>query len=413
MTPKSNDCSRREFFKVTGAAGVGVLLGPLAANARSEEKGSALLAAAGQSRVPTRPFGKTGTRVSTLALGGMFDIGANQIMLRQALNWGVTYWDTADCYGNGESETGFGKYFAKYPEDREKVFLVTKSDARDPEGMSRLLARSLQRLNTPYINLYFIHGVKSMDELNDDTRRWVEKAKVDGKIKLFGFSTHKNMEELLTRAAALGYIDGIMLSYNFRIMHTQAMKNAVDACVQAGIGLTAMKTQGGRSWLKSDPADKVATELMESFIQKGLTEQQAKLKAVWTNPNIASICSQMPDMTLLKANVAAAADTTLLTSREMLLFEQYALETADQYCAGCGHICETAVNGCVPIGDIMRYHMYEKSYGRLDWARTYFRDLGAEVHQSMAQIDFSAAEQCCPQKMPIASLMKRALMDFA
>jgi len=195
-------------------------------------------------------------------------------------------------------------------------------------------------------------------------------------------------------------------------MHTPEMKAAVDACKQAGIGLTAMKTQAERSWLKSSRAEKAGAELMEAFIEKGLTEQQAKLKAVWSNPDIASICSQMPNMTILKANVAAALDTTPLTSSEMRLFEQYALETADQYCSGCGHICESVVAGRVPVSDIMRYHMYGQSYGHLDWARRHFSELGPEAHRRMAQIDFREAEQRCPRKMPIAGLMKKALEDF-
>jgi predicted aldo/keto reductase-like oxidoreductase len=412
MKDKSNGCSRRDFFKAASVAGMGALLSPLAANARIAEKGKDDLLAAGQASVPTRPFGKTGVQVSTLALGGMFDISANQLMLRQALNWGVTYWDTADCYHSG-SEAGIGKYFAKYPRDREKVFLVSKSDARDPEGISQLLERSLQRLNTAYIDLYFIHGVRNIDELSDATRRWAEKAKADGKIRFFGFSTHGNMEALLTRAAKLGYIDGIMLTYNFRNMHTPEMKAAVEVCVKAGIGLTAMKTQAERSWFNSSPAEKGGAELMEAFIKKGMSEQQAKLKAVWTNPDIASICSQMPSMAILKANVAAAADTAPLTSQEMRLFKQYALETADQYCAGCGHICETALAGRVPVGDIMRYHMYGQSYGRLDWAREQFGKLGPEVRLRMAQIDYGAAERHCPQRMPIARLMQQALEEFS
>jgi uncharacterized protein len=412
MESKSKGFSRREFFKITGTAGMGALLSPLAVDARVGSQGIVPLPAAGEARMPTRTFGRTGVPVSILALGGMFDTGANQLILKQALRWGVTYWDTADCYGNGESEIGFGKYFVKYPQDREKVFLVTKSDARDPDGMSRLLAQSLERLNTSYIDLYFLHGVRSLDELDDRTRQWSQKAKADGKIKFFGFSAHRNMAELLTGAAKLGYIDGIMLAYNFRTMNTPEMKAAVDACVQAGIGLTAMKTQAERSWLGGGRAEKVGAELMESFMEKGMTEHQAKLKAVWTNPHIASICSQMPDMTILKANATAAMDATPLTAWQMGLFKQYALETAHQYCAGCGHICEAAVAGRVPIGDIMRFHMYRQSYGRLDWAREYFQGLGPDVHRRLAETDFSTAEHRCPQRMPVARLMQRALEDF-
>ena len=94
-------------------------------------------------QVPTRPFGQTGVDVSILSLGGMFNIASNQLMMKQALRWGVTYWDTADCYQRG-SEKGIGKYFKKYPQDRQKVFLVSKSDARDPDGMTDLLNRSLK-----------------------------------------------------------------------------------------------------------------------------------------------------------------------------------------------------------------------------------------------------------------------------
>jgi uncharacterized protein len=412
MASESKRWSRRDFFKITGAAGMGALLNPLAAGARVASQGGDPLAAAGKGRLPTRTFGRTGVQVPILALGGMFDTGANQLILKQALRWGVAYWDTADCYGHGESEVGFGKYFAKYPQDRPKIFLVSKSDARDPEGMTRLLAQSLQRLNTSYIDLYFLHGVRSIDELNDDTRQWAKEAKAAGKIKFFGFSAHRNMAALLTGAAKLDYIDGIMLAYNFRIMHKPEMKAAIDACVQAGIGLTAMKTQAKSSWLAFDAAEKAGAELVKEFIGKGLTEHQARLKAVWTNPHIASICSQMPDMTILQANVAAAMDTAPLTSRQMRLFERYAAETAVQYCAGCGHICEGAVAHGVPICDIMRLHMYRQSYGRLDWAREHFQKLGPDVHRRMAGADYNAAERRCPQKMPIARLMRQALEDF-
>ncbi|NIO07641.1 MAG: aldo/keto reductase, partial [Deltaproteobacteria bacterium] len=45
-----------------------------------------------------------------------------------------------------------------------------------------------------------------------------------------------NMEECLLRAAKLNWIDGIMMSYNYRLMHTDRMRAAVDACAKAGIG---------------------------------------------------------------------------------------------------------------------------------------------------------------------------------
>jgi predicted aldo/keto reductase-like oxidoreductase len=416
MEKEMQTCSRRQFLKTAGAAGAGSLLAGYAVAATPEVAPNPpatqpAARPAGDATVPTRPFGKSGRKVSALALGGMFDIDANQLMLKQAIQWGVTYWDTADCYHAG-SEKGIGKYFAKYPQEREKIFLVTKSDARDPEGIDKLLMRSLERLRTDYIDLYFLHGVRDIGELNDDTRRWAERAKARNKIRLFGFSTHRNMEELLLGAAKLGWIDGIMLTYNYRNMHTPQMQAAVAACVTAGIGLTAMKTQGGGSWYDWSKSTQDGKALAEQFRQKGWTEEQAKLKAVWQSPHIASICSQMDSMRLLKANVDAAVDLTPLSSGEMRLFRDYACASASSYCAGCGSICEAALSAQIPISDIMRYHMYNRGYGRADWAKAHFSALPATVRRMLPLTDFSAAEERCPQRMPIGRLMKEAWEDF-
>jgi hypothetical protein len=330
-------------------------------------------------------------------------------MMKQALRWGVTYWDTADCYQRG-SEKGIGKYFKKYPEDRRKVFLISKSDARDPDGMTDLMDRSLKRMNTDYIDLYFVHGIYSIDELDDSTRKWAEKAKAAGKIKFFGFSTHSNMEECLLEAARLGWIDGIMMTYNYRLMHTEGMKRAVDACAKAGIGMTAMKTQGGGS-VKTDTDTEL--ELAGRFLEKGFTDAQAKLMAVWQNPDIASICSQMPNMTILMANIAAAVNKTGLSARDAQLLQRYARETHTDYCTGCTNICESAVGEEIPIGDVMRFLMYCRSYGDRHYAMAEFNKLPEKTRLQLAHIDYSTAEQKCPQNMSIGKFMREALKELS
>jgi hypothetical protein len=398
MSKKQNQFSRRDFLKTAGAATVGSLLGATETVAKiSDSSGKEL------SVVPTRPFGNTGVRVSTLSLGGMFDIPSNQLLLKQALKWGVTYWDTADCYEGGRSERGVGKFLDKYPDTRKKIFLVTKSDARDPGGMTRLLNRSLERMKTNYVDLYFVHGISSIDELNDDTRAWAKKAKAEAKIKFFGFSTHSNMEECMLDAAKLGWIDGIMMTYNYRLMNKGKMKEAVAACTEAGIGLTAMKTQGGWSSGSSSSA-----KLVDSFIQKGFTDKQARLKAVWENPNIASICSQMPNLTILMSNVAAAMDRASLSARDLHLLDQYARETASNYCAGCSTICQTALAEDIPVADVMRYLMYYESYGDHERARSLYNQLSPATRKRLGTIDYSLAENRCPQGIPIARAMRKA-----
>jgi hypothetical protein len=401
MTDTRRDYSRREFLKTTGAAGAGLL----AASAFP-----AALAAQQPERVPTRPFGNTGAQVAILSLGGMFDIPNNQLLMRQAIKWGVTYWDTANSYEGGNSELGIGKYFAKYPEDRKSVFLVTKSTAWTVKGMSEHLDLSLERMKTDHVDLFFVHAIRNISSMDQDRQRWGEKAKADGKIRFFGFSTHSNMEECLLGAAELGWIDAIMMTYNYRLMHTDRMRRAVDACVKAGIGLTAMKTQGGGQVLTGSAEE---LKLGGRFLQGGYTQGQAKLKAVWENPQIASICSQMPTMALLAENTAAALNRTKLSAGERNALEAHALAGASGYCAGCIDICEGALPAAVPVGRVMRYLMYCRSYGSREFARSRFNALPAETRALMAQLDYTAAEARCPRKMPIGRLMREAADELA
>jgi hypothetical protein len=341
----------------------------------------------------------------------MFNIPNNQLMLKKALDWGVTYWDTADCYEGGNSELGIGQYFEKMPDARKQVFLVTKSDKRDPAGMSELLARSLDRLKTDHIDLYFIHGVRKMDELNEETKKWAEKAKAEKKIRFFGFSTHSNMQTLLLEAATLGWIDGIMMTYNYRLMHEDGMKRAVDACEKAGIGLCAMKTQGGGP-VKND--SEAELKLAGRFLEKGFTSHQAKLKAVWENGQISAICSLMPNVTILKENVVAALDKSKLTAGDLDALKSHARETASAYCAGCREICEGAA-GCAgaPLADVMRYMMYGVSYGNMGLAREMFAGIPGDARRALQNADLAAAERACPRGIMIGEVVREAFQRLA
>ena len=245
--------------------------------------------------------------------------------------------------------------------------------------------------------------------------RWVEQAKSAGKIRLFGFSTHKNMEACMLAAAKLGWIDGIMMSYNYRLMGMDNMQRAVDACVEAGIGLTAMKTQAAFSanFYASIGSDTdTALKMTEKLMQKGYTAEQAKLKVVWENPNIASICSAMPNMTILRANIAAALNKTHLSQGDKARLHAYAQRTAPGYCAGCADICESAIREDIPVCDIMRYAMYAHGYGDRATAMHLFNQLPAQMRTQLSAVDYTAAEQCCPQKLPIGAVMKRVINEL-
>jgi predicted aldo/keto reductase-like oxidoreductase len=377
---------------------VGSLLAPLSVQADAAGKPAAL---------PTRPFGNSGVTVPILSMGGSLRL--TQLMLRQAFTLGITYWDTANSYMGGHSEKQIGKYLKKYPRDRQALFLVTKSHAWTVKGMEADLHQSLERMQTDYVDLFFAHSVNDIDELDHARQVWAEKMKARGKIRLFGLSTHRNMAACMVGASTLGWIDAVMMSYNFRIMHSDEMRRAVDACTRAGIGLTAMKTQGGGS-LETAPGTE--RELAGRMREKGFTAAQAKLKAVWENPQIASICSEMPNMRILMENTAAALDRTRLTAKDTDLFQRYAARTRSEYCTGCAHICESALAQAVPVCDIMRHLMYWHSYGNRRRASQYFDRFSTAQRMQMAGADYSQAERRCPAQMAIGRLVRSALCEF-
>ncbi len=399
---KTDKSNRRAFLKKAASIGLGAALGGTAL--RWPRQASAQIALP-KAPMPRRPFGRSGIKVSTLSLGGMFDILNNRLMLAKALEWGIDYWDTAEGYGGGRSEAGIGRWFARNPDTRKQVFLVTKLSLRRGTDFTPRLEACLKRLHTDYIDLLFVHGIRSIDDMDSRLESWSRAMKKAGKLRLFGFSTHSNMQDCLEGAARLPWIDGIMFTYNYRLMHEPRMNAAVEACYRAGIGLTAMKTQGGGP-VKSDSESEM--EMAGRFMQKGFTHHQAKLMAVWEDKRIACICSQMPNLTIMAANAVAAVDQTSLSQYDRALLAQYDRETCSDYCAGCGRLCSEALGNNVPINDVMRCLMYVHSYQDLMLARSTFQMVPAQTRALLAQLDFNEAERSCPRSLPIGRMMQEA-----
>jgi predicted aldo/keto reductase-like oxidoreductase len=398
--------NRRDFIKKTAVIGLSTVLG---GGAVLKPKNAFSQVLTPKEPVPRRPFGRSGIDVSVLSLGGMFDIINNRLLLAKALDWGINYWDTAEGYGGGRSEEGIGRWFARNPNSRRQVFLVTKLSPRRGKNFTPRLDKCLKRLHTDYIDLLFVHGIRKIEDMEADFRLWAEKMKKEGKIRLFGFSTHTNMQACLNGAAALSWIDGIMFTYNYRLMHEPAMKTAVGACHRAGIGLTAMKTQGGGPIKKESDAE---IAMAERFLQKGFTDFQAKLMAVWQDQRIASICSQMPNITLLASNAAAAVEQNRFSRADSKKLSRHADKTHDDYCAGCGRICFESLEAKIPISDVMRCLMYYHAYQDQELARATFHSMPSQKKELLKCLDFSPAEKACPRNLPIGRLMREAAARF-
>jgi hypothetical protein len=121
----------------------------------------------------------------------------------------------------------------------------------------------------------------------------------------------------------------------------------------------------------------------------------------------------MPNLNILHANIAAALDKTSLTAADHAALRQYAEATRMEHCAGCTHICETALNQPVPVGDVMRCLMYHRAYGDQELARKVFGQLPETARRGLAGFDYAAAERACPHGLPIAQLMREAGELFA
>ncbi len=418
MNEKHNKINRRNFLKTMGAAGLapafaGVTTAVASAQAKTGPNDPNVAGKTQEPKypqVPTRMLGKTGVEVPCLSHGIMYNLVENQIVLRKALQWGVSYWDTANGYAGGNSELGIGKYLSKNPEKRKGLFIVTKaSGAKNTADIEKKLQQSLKRMNTEYIDLYYgVHALSDPAQLTDELKQWAKNAKKRKLIRFFGFSTHSNMAQCLAAAAKLDWIDAIMTSYNFRLMRDAKMTAAVEACHKAGIGIIAMKVMARGQKFETEGDKKLARH----FLKQGFTQGQAKIKAVLEDERINSACITMQNVALLTSNVAAVLDKTKLTQADMAAFKEYAQATCSGYCAGCAHIC-SALPGTPYVSDIMRYLMYYNSCGDQDRARELFAQIPHNARNKLLSTDYSAAEARCPQRMPITELIAEAVGKLA
>lgn len=409
MKNERNKVNRRNFLKSVGVAGLGLGLGAKATADVNEPNIPDQNQPSQTPQVPKRKFSKTGPDVSALSLGAI-QLVDSQVILTSSLKWGVTYWDTASGYTNGNSEMCIGKFLAARPEERKNLFIATKaSGARGAQEVEARLAESLKRMNTDYVDVFYgVHVLDDISQLTEDLKPWAENAKKKGLIKYFGFSTHKNMARNLWAASKLGWVDAILTTYNFRLTKDPEMQKAIDACQKAGIALTAMKTQ--KSVTVTTDEDK---KLIEHFSAKGFTEGQAKIKAVLEDERIAAVTVGMNNVALINENVAAVLDKTKLAQDDKMVLEQYAARTCSGYCAGCGYICDEAVPQAPYVSDIMRSLMYHNSYGNKQMAKELFAEIPAQVRANLLNIDYGVAEARCPQRMPIARLIRKAVDELA
>jgi predicted aldo/keto reductase-like oxidoreductase len=237
---------RRTFFAASAAAG-------LSAYARGADQGRS-----GSGEIPKRVLGKTGERLTIIGqAGGRFPLcsyeDAKAITLR-AYELGVNYFDNARRYWNGRSEEVYGDVL---PPFRKHIFLTTKSAERSRQGAEADLEKSLRALKTDHVDLWQIHQVSTLDEVEQifapgGAIEAFEAAKKAGKCRFIGFTGHHDPEVHLAMLKKYDKYDTILMPLNpADPSYLSFEKNVLPVAVERGMGIQAMKSTANAKLLQA------------------------------------------------------------------------------------------------------------------------------------------------------------------
>ena len=305
-----------------------------------------------------RRLGRTEARVSDISVGSGSSTGGRQRpeVVREAIERGVNYFDTAPDYSEAGSERRFGEAMKGV---RDRMFLATKFCT--PEGHLPVgspvqayidaVDGSLGRLQTDWVDLVHVHSCDSVDRLMDENvHEAFDRLKEQGKVRFLGVSTHTPDLVPVARAAIESdRFDVLMLAYHFGAW--PELGAVIDEAHARDIGVVAMKTlrgglHHGLDWSREE---------RESFTQ-------ASFKWVLSNPSVSCLVislwhsGQLDEF--LHASGASAPD-----GRELALLERYGELAAT---AACRPHCGACLGSCpagVPIPDVLRQRSYFESFG--------------------------------------------------
>ena len=261
--------------------------------------------------IPRRPVARTGEMVSCIGLGG-FQLGlvGNEReaigSIHAAIDAGVTFMDNAWEYHEGKSETRMGKALAGGW--RERVFLMTKvcTHGRDAKVAMRQLEESLRRLQTDHLDLWQVHEVAYY---NDPERHFapggvieaLDRAKRDGKVRLVGFTGHKD-PALHLKMLGYGYpFDTVQMPLNcFDASFRSFEQQVLPELRRREIAAIGMKSLGGEG---------------DMVTKKAVTAEEA-LRYAMSLP-VATTVSGIDSMRVLRQNLKVARGFTPMTATEM------------------------------------------------------------------------------------------------
>ena len=219
----------------------------------------ATTASAGQrGDVPTRVFGRTGESLTVIGqAGGRFPLCSFEeakAITRRAYDLGINYFDNAHSYWGGRSEEVFGEVL---PAVRKDVFITTKSTDRTRDGAAKELDLSLKRLKTDYVDLWQIHAVGEMEQVDQifgpgGAIEAFEAAKRAGKCRFIGFTGHRDPHVHMAMLERYDGYDTILMPLHPADPSYLSFEQIVlpEAC-KRGLGIQGMKGLANAKLLQS------------------------------------------------------------------------------------------------------------------------------------------------------------------
>jgi len=352
------DITRRKFIVSSAAAMVTLGLGGAPSPTDGKEPPTT-------SEIVHRTLGRTGLQVPVVSFGVMNSDSPD--LIRKALDLGIRHLDTAHRYLRGNSETVIGQILEErrcrekvyvgtkmyFDRDKErKIFLGEESGRPYPateKVFEAQLALSLKRLRTEYVDILYLHSCEGpLMATYEPVMRFFAKARKSGKARFIGITTHIHEPETIRAAADAGVWDVVLTSYNFMQNHREEVKKAIQHAASKGLGIIAMKTQGGVRLNRDDP---------------GQVNHAAALKWVLNDKNV---CTAIPGMTTFDQMDLdfGVMKNLVLSKKEKRDLRDFAARTDPLYCQQCGSCLAFCANG-VDIPTLMRTYMYAEGYHNL------------------------------------------------
>ena len=307
---------RRMFLKSLAGATAGLALAGPAKGADDRDRLGEVL--------PKRKLGRTNQYVTMLGTGG-YHVGWTterdaQEVIEAALEGGVRFFDTAESYADGTSETRYGKYLT--PKYRDLIFLMSKSTGKDAKTVKEHLEGTLRRLKTDHLDLYQVHAISTPEDVDNRIQLGVLdvllKAKEDGKIKYLGFTGHQNPfahARMLERTKESDIFDTVLMPVNVLDQtYFSFTENIMPKALDRNMGILAIKSLAdGRFFAKKEQAGWTTDD---PIIPNYLSIKEA-MHFVWSLP-VSVLISGNENATFMREKIALARSFSKLTEGQKL-----------------------------------------------------------------------------------------------